>query len=194
LQRSRGWLRVRRLRVCEQRARSRDEATAAAHPVGRAPGVERFRLRSAGKPLRQPADPAADEPTLGCDAPKRCGHAPRGRVQKPGHLAAVLVRGRLQMGNPDEQSLVLLPQRLEEVVQIPHHLGHSIRIDRSLNRYGPHSAPPRVGETARRAANVGPVRRVAAIAVGLVALVEPTPAGNREPQRRLQGHGYSSSA
>ena len=55
--------------------------------------------------------------------PQRRGDPPRRRGQEPFHLAPVLVSGRFQMGDPDEERFVLLAQRVEKIVPLFPHYG-----------------------------------------------------------------------
>ena len=98
------------------------------------------------QPLGHLPDPAAGQAKAGGETPQRRRNPPRRRGQEAFHLAPVLVCGRFQMGDPDEERFVLLAQRIEEVVWLHHrHSGHFIQASDAV-RPAPRSRPERLPE------------------------------------------------
>jgi len=71
-------------------------------------GAKTGGARARRQPFGQLPNSAASEAKAGGETPQGRSHAPRGRGQEAFHLAPVLVSGRFQMCDLDEERLVLL--------------------------------------------------------------------------------------
>ena len=96
--------------------------------------------RARRQPFGQLPNSAASQANAGGETPQGRGYPPRRRGQEAFHLAPVLVCGRFQMRDPDEKRFVLVAQRIEKVVRLPHthprHFSQAFRC-RSVRRVAP---------------------------------------------------------
>ena len=111
----------RELWMRQQRAGSGYESAGWRHFGRKEPGgAKAGGGRARRQPFGQLPNPAASQANAGGETPQRRGYPPRRRGQEAFHLAPVLVCGRFQMRDPDEKRFVLVAQRIEKVVRLPH--------------------------------------------------------------------------